>query len=368
MFVGRNKSLNKLKNRGADAEDARLKWQELYAAPDAITDALGPTVKHAARVAIHTRDLITFRDKSERSQVGTLSDKDKKMSIEEGQTFVDVCLRDAPTLLPENEGREAIAQRMGAAAAAASAAGSSGAFGSVGRAASKLGSFGDLKKDMDETEDGESESGEEQQQPDGKKDKKDKESEAATPKKGAGAGQTGAAIVESAIWFNRAEKIMDAQRQHKSFETKSRTDLMNVKRTMLDTLSKVGPDVETAIEAELRLLKTRLRAIKLVLMEEDNVDGKPAATVEGAAEAKLASGAVAPKPKPQPSSEPPAVIAAAAAVAGAESAGGDSKAGDGTGEPAGAEVAAGGDGRAGDGAEGPAGAGVAEAATEGGGG
>ena len=59
----------KPKNLGMEPQDAAAKFEELCNAKDAITDLLGPNMKHARRVAVSTEDRIIDRDGEVKSKM-----------------------------------------------------------------------------------------------------------------------------------------------------------------------------------------------------------------------------------------------------------------------------------------------------------
>ncbi len=67
-------------------DESKSRWEAAFAAPDAITDSLGPTPKLARRVAIRTKDVITLRDATERSKTVRATRASAKVCL-----FADVC-------------------------------------------------------------------------------------------------------------------------------------------------------------------------------------------------------------------------------------------------------------------------------------
>ncbi len=58
----------KAKNGSIDPDEARVKWEQEFLKPGAVTDMLGPTPKLARRVAIKVKDLVTHRDATEKNE------------------------------------------------------------------------------------------------------------------------------------------------------------------------------------------------------------------------------------------------------------------------------------------------------------
>jgi hypothetical protein len=61
--------LAKAKNGGIDAQDAAARFEAELLKPGAITDTDGPTPKLARRVAVKVKDLVIYRNGTERSRI-----------------------------------------------------------------------------------------------------------------------------------------------------------------------------------------------------------------------------------------------------------------------------------------------------------
>ena len=162
---------------------------------------------------------------------------------------------------------------MAAGSAAISEGGqAASAFGEVGAAAESIGDVTDLIPVQSEEKPGE------EKQEAGDKDTGDQESNSGEEQqdqskafaKGRGKGKGKAPKpVTKAVWFNRDERIMSELSRHREWQEKQKLELETLKRTLAATCDSVSPDMSGRVENEVKLLKNRLRAVKLVLGEED---------------------------------------------------------------------------------------------------
>ena len=292
----------KQRNGGLDPNEAVQKWQELHDEADAITDVLGPTVKLAHRVAVKVKDLVVFRDKSTRSQINRYVGKETKKATQADVDAAEARLGKERTWVGSGalDPKEEAAQ-MGRSRAAAVAAGNLGAFSSAGRSASHIGNVLELVPEDEDKEAKTVGAG------------SDEPEKPTADTKGTEADSAGKQGIKKP-WFNRDERILEALQKHKQWETAICTDLQTIKEVMENTKNTVTPEITPDVQAELRLLVNRWRAVKLVLATDtaaNHIGSGTDATAAASAEAHKA---------PPVAADPGASEAAAAAAAAVETA------------------------------------------------
>ena len=254
----------KPKNGGLDADEATREFNEMAADPEVFKDYKGPSAKFRMRVAVPTKDIILDRDGTENIQIVSMSDKENRRSGEKEMEELQSRLRSGPLY---QEHRADVGRRLVLSAAASAASGSAdGAFSNIGLAAANFGSIHDFKKELAEDSKIEVDADEEETvetQKDGLA------TPSPAPSKPPSKDDRSSTTSQKKPWFNRDEKILAELQKHRAWEITTKTTLNQTKQRLLDVMAAIGKDVEDHVENEVKLLKNRLRAVKLVLMESE---------------------------------------------------------------------------------------------------
>ena len=240
----------KPKNGCVDGETAKVMWQELCKTPGAILDNKGKSAKFIRRVAVQKADFVINRDASIQSQRGECVRQTKKPD--------DVKLKELMAEVRSRPGLEAGRSRADMASSmvkAKTASNGEGAFSSAGTAASNIGDVVDLCPADDDEEGNASKA----------IPKSTDEKAAGTDGTSSTRSSRGPAVKRA--WFNRDDAIATFVSAERNYRKKVRSDYEAMVKVMaaVEGIAKDDEEVKGMVENELKLMKTRQTAVRLVV-------------------------------------------------------------------------------------------------------
>ena len=243
----------KPKNGCVPPDECAAKWRELYNAPHAITDSLGPCQRYKDRVAVKKADMVTFREASIKARIMQARQKDVKnpdeaaMLAMEAQINKGSLLQDSSATLSRTELAQSM---MGAARADVQ-----GAFSSEGIAARQLGDVQDL---VSEDEAPETTEGTE----DGQSCVVASSENASAP---GSVGSKKGSKRKLEPWFDKDGQYGTAIKKHNEYMQNTTKTFKDVIKSAIDTSKEIRPAIQETVKNEKRLVDNRVWAIKLVL-------------------------------------------------------------------------------------------------------
>ena len=254
----------KPKNGSLEPAVASAKWLDLCNAPGALTDNGGTSDKYRKRVAVDKRSLVTFRDQTVRSKgfelighdvknpnaenIDAMHNKMSRKGFTSGvagmQSMMDTAMAMVNAQMAEEEG-----------------GGQNGSFGEAGRA---MMAIPDVRGILDpDAETGEPGAGEEAPpsaaEAEGPAKRKVDPDGGGTPGKKAKA--------EQPKWFD-ASKITEALSTHAQWMKEKSASLEDQAAESRAAMAKVTPEIAVEVDNELNLLKTKYRALRLVMSSQ----------------------------------------------------------------------------------------------------
>ena len=237
--------MGKPKNGCVPPDECASKWRDLYHAPAAITDALGPCQRYKDRVAVKKADMVTFREASIKARLMQARQKDIKnpdeaaMLAMEAQVNKGSLLQDSSATLSRTE----LAQSMMGARGDIQ----QGAFSSEGIAARQLGNVRDL-----ESED------EAPAATEGTEDAQSGVGSAAAGAAGDNASAPGSVRGlkgkrKPAPWFDKDGQYGTAIKKHNEYMQNTSKSFKDAIKAAVDLSSQIAPDIQETVKNEQRL-------------------------------------------------------------------------------------------------------------------
>ena len=261
---------------GLDQESAKSEFLKLSRETNAIVDFLGPTQKYQMRVGIKVKTLVTHRSLTAKAQAYQLKDKEKKKAT---QAEVNAAYNRLYKDMAEVGGATNALSNIDVLKNLASASDrDGGAFDGDQFSLTDIGSVMEYmaKNDARHGEEEEEVAGGENEEEDDDNDAMTEGSSRTATGTGRGKSTKRQASIVSAegspvekklkkVWFDRDSKIADAMRKQEQWLCNIEKSLANVSTELTDCLSGIPDAMKAKLSSEIRIARTRVEGVALVL-------------------------------------------------------------------------------------------------------